>query len=39
MGGEVITAEENRLLLISKLQKNQLEMKKMENELRKRAAY
>lgn len=39
MGGEVITADENRLLLISKLQRNQLEMKRMENELRKRAAY
>lgn len=39
MGGEVITADENRLLLISKLQKNQMEMKRMENELKKRAAY
>lgn len=39
MGGEVITAEENRLLILAKIQKNQMEMKRMEHELRKRAAY
>lgn len=39
MGGEVISAEENRMLLIAKFQKNQMEMKRMEMELKKMAAY
>lgn len=39
MGGEVITAEENRLLLIAKVQEKQREMKEIEIALKKRAAY
>lgn len=39
MGGEVITAEENRLLLIAKVQEKQREMKEIEMALKKKAAY